>query len=158
MWRNNPRINSLFMRSVNWKQVVMSGNDLFAFDESSRPVAPGEESISKVLEFSTDVRQCFNHRVPQVRRGKDSLFIAEMVSHINEKSGGMLYFKWEKGIGINLTVVRRILRVGSRCMAFIFCTLVASIIYYLKLAIFWNSFHGLVLLTNFLIQCIHSSP
>ena len=48
MWRNTNKVNSLFMRSINWRKMLMDGSTVYAFDEQTRPVQEGEENMHQV--------------------------------------------------------------------------------------------------------------
>lgn len=105
MWRNNPKVNTLFMRSKNWESMLKNGNEVYAFDENTRPFHPDEESVSQVLDFSNDIRQCcINRRLPPVLRGDDTIFLAEMYSRFIELPGATITYRWEKGKGGELTL------------------------------------------------------
>jgi hypothetical protein len=93
------------MRSVNWETVLKDGDMVYAFDESTRPRASGEESIHQVLEISHDIRQCcVNKRLPKVTKGSNSVLIAEMFSRFLEGVNGTITLKWEKGTGLNIVL------------------------------------------------------
>lgn len=103
MWRNVPKINSLFMRSVNWRSMLLNGDLVYAFDEHSRPKHDGEEDMHQVLEFSHDVRQCcMNHRQPYVKRGADTAFITEMMGRFVETNNSTIYITWRRGQGLSV--------------------------------------------------------
>lgn len=110
MWRNSPKINTIFMRSVNWEKMLKDGREVYAFDEQTRPKLDGEESVNQVLEFSHDVRQCcINNRIPSVRRGPNAIFIAEMTNRFLEhekgkEHNGTLTYRWASWQGATITV------------------------------------------------------
>ena len=102
MWRNTIFINTLFKRSINWIKMLQDGNEIYAFDEQTRPRYPGEESMNMVLELSHDVRQCcLNDRIPSVKKRNSSVIIAEMVRRFVESPNGTITFKWERNKGNN---------------------------------------------------------
>lgn len=103
LWRNSPKINSLFMRSVNWRSMLLDGGLVYAFDEHSRPMHNGEEDMHQVLEFSHDVRQCcMNHRQPYVKKGTDTAFIAEMMGRFVETKNSTIHITWKRGQGLSV--------------------------------------------------------
>jgi hypothetical protein len=105
MWRNTPKVNRIFMRSVNWKDMASKGNEIFAFDEHTRPDAPGEESVDQVLVLAHDIRQCcHNTRSPTVKRGNDTTFVADMFDRFATVKGGNLYLNWQRGQGLYMTL------------------------------------------------------
>jgi hypothetical protein len=83
----------------------MKSNEIFAFDEQSRPYNVKEESIQQVLEFSSDIRQCcMTLRIPQVKKGNNTVFVADMWDKYAVSAKGKTSFIWKRNEGITVTV------------------------------------------------------
>lgn len=105
MLRNIPKINSLFMRSVNYQEVLSDPNHYFHFDENSGVEKEHEESFHQVLALSDDVRKCcLSARIPQVLLDlKSSIIVLDLEAEFLERNVTTT-IRWEVNKPIVFTI------------------------------------------------------
>ena len=97
MFRNIPRVNNLYKRATSFYTVLHSSIIHF-FDEQGHT-----ETMSDVLDFSTDIRQCCsNNRIPQVLKTRDSIIVANMLESFSERNDENIYLQWRRGKGLTM--------------------------------------------------------
>jgi hypothetical protein len=110
MLRNTPRINSLFLRSINLRSMLLDGAKVYAFDENTDSGdGPGQESFHVVLSISDDIRRCcYNNRIPQVRNDEaNSLIVIDMDGDFL-KNDAITRMRWERNKSIRFQVEGRL--------------------------------------------------
>lgn len=105
MLKTTPKITSLYKRSVNWRSMALHGDQVYAFDEHTKPVTAHVEDFHMVLARSQDVTQCCqSHRQPLVKKGENSAFIVEMMSRFIEVNGTVI-IRWSRSSGLFVTAM-----------------------------------------------------
>jgi len=116
LMRNTPRINQLYRRSAQWRD-VLSSPKYRSFDEGQQ-----DETVQSVLKTSADdVRRCcINDRVPQVLAkppaGIDAppfhMYIAGVDATYVEKNNSLTVL-WKAGEGLTVTLEGEVGRGGA---------------------------------------------